>query len=90
MYQVILLNYFKLKKILFLVVHVCEDLSLNDCDNPSRAICKEVGYEDYVCKCRDGFYDDSPNIDVKPGRSCKPCQLFIKFQLQSFIFFFLI
>ncbi|CAD5215432.1 unnamed protein product [Bursaphelenchus okinawaensis] len=48
----------------------CDNPSLNDCDSPDRAICTDTD-EGYLCRCRQGFLDISPNIGSKPGRLCK-------------------
>lgn len=43
--------------------------SQNDCH--SAAICSEVsGPEKYTCQCRDGYIDQSPNRNMRPGRIC--------------------
>lgn len=43
--------------------------SQNDCH--SAAICSEVsGPEKYTCQCRDGYIDQSPNRNTRPGRIC--------------------
>ncbi|CAJ0943046.1 unnamed protein product, partial [Mesorhabditis belari] len=48
---------------------VCLDSSQNDC-HPA-AICSESsGPEKYTCRCRDGYIDESPNRNSKPGRIC--------------------
>uniref|UniRef100_A0AC34QH72 Uncharacterized protein n=1 Tax=Panagrolaimus sp. JU765 TaxID=591449 RepID=A0AC34QH72_9BILA len=49
----------------------CDNPTLNDCDSPDRAICTDTD-EGYLCRCRQGFLDISPNIATKPGRLCKP------------------
>uniref|UniRef100_A0A158RCP8 VWFA domain-containing protein n=1 Tax=Thelazia callipaeda TaxID=103827 RepID=A0A158RCP8_THECL len=51
----------------------CDNPTLNDCDSPDRAICTDTD-EGYVCRCRLGFLDISPNITLKPGRLCKPLE----------------
>ncbi|KAL3070193.1 hypothetical protein niasHT_039386 [Heterodera trifolii] len=48
----------------------CDNPTLNDCDSPDRAICTDTD-EGYMCRCRQGFLDISPNITIKPGRLCK-------------------
>uniref|UniRef100_A0A915D433 Transmembrane cell adhesion receptor mua-3 n=1 Tax=Ditylenchus dipsaci TaxID=166011 RepID=A0A915D433_9BILA len=48
----------------------CDNPSLNDCDSPDRAICTDTD-DGYLCRCRQGFLDISPNIATKPGRLCK-------------------
>ncbi|VDN55231.1 unnamed protein product [Dracunculus medinensis] len=45
----------------------CDNPTLNDCDSPDRAICTDTD-EGYICRCRQGFLDISPNIAEKPGR----------------------
>ena len=45
----------------------CSNPSLNDCDEPERALCLET-LDSYTCRCRNGFYDISPNVEEKPGR----------------------
>ncbi|KAK6012089.1 EGF-like domain protein, partial [Ostertagia ostertagi] len=48
---------------------VCLDKSQNDCH--TAAICSEVsGPEKYTCQCRDGYIDQSPNRNTRPGRIC--------------------
>lgn len=54
----------------------CDNPTLNDCDSPDRAICTDTD-EGYLCRCRQGFLDISPNIAQKPGRLCKPRMFFI-------------
>uniref|UniRef100_F1KPJ6 Transmembrane cell adhesion receptor mua-3 n=1 Tax=Ascaris suum TaxID=6253 RepID=F1KPJ6_ASCSU len=51
----------------------CDNPTLNDCDSPDRAICTDTD-EGYLCRCRQGFLDISPNIATKPGRLCKPLE----------------
>uniref|UniRef100_A0A183C216 EGF-like domain-containing protein n=1 Tax=Globodera pallida TaxID=36090 RepID=A0A183C216_GLOPA len=48
----------------------CDNPTLNDCDSPDRAICTDTD-EGYMCRCRQGFLDISPNITTKAGRLCK-------------------
>uniref|UniRef100_A0A914CT96 Uncharacterized protein n=1 Tax=Acrobeloides nanus TaxID=290746 RepID=A0A914CT96_9BILA len=48
---------------------ICLDSSRNDC-HPA-AICSETQNEDgYTCRCRDGYIDQSPGKDRRPGRIC--------------------
>ncbi|OZC08479.1 hypothetical protein X798_04540 [Onchocerca flexuosa] len=60
-------------RIAILVIPECDDPTLNDCDSPDRAICTDTD-EGYLCRCRQGFLDISPNITSKPGRLCKPLE----------------
>lgn len=60
----------------FLVIPECDNPSLNDCDSPDRAICTDTD-EGYLCRCRQGFLDISPDTARKPGRLCKPRKLMI-------------
>ncbi|KAK6743395.1 hypothetical protein RB195_010571 [Necator americanus] len=55
------------------VIPECDNPTLNDCDSPDRAICTDTD-DGYMCRCRQGFLDISPNIATKPGRLCKPLQ----------------
>ncbi|KAK0416184.1 hypothetical protein QR680_012332 [Steinernema hermaphroditum] len=55
------------------VIPECDNPTLNDCDSPDRAICTDTD-DGYVCRCRQGFLDISPNIAQKPGRLCKPLE----------------
>lgn len=55
------------------VIPECDNPTLNDCDSPDRAICTDTD-DGYICRCRQGFLDISPNIATKPGRLCKPLQ----------------
>lgn len=48
----------------------CDNPSLNDCDSPDRALCIDTD-EGYLCQCRQGFFDISPQPRAKPGRLCK-------------------
>ncbi|KIH53759.1 calcium binding EGF domain protein [Ancylostoma duodenale] len=50
------------------LILLCEE-DQNDCH--SAAICSEVsGPEKYTCQCRDGYIDQSPNRNTRPGRIC--------------------
>uniref|UniRef100_A0A914WTS8 EGF-like domain-containing protein n=1 Tax=Plectus sambesii TaxID=2011161 RepID=A0A914WTS8_9BILA len=51
----------------------CDNPSLNDCDAPDRAICTDTD-DGYLCRCRQGFLDISPDPAQKPGRLCKPLE----------------
>ncbi|GMS89863.1 hypothetical protein PENTCL1PPCAC_12038, partial [Pristionchus entomophagus] len=46
----------------------CADESLNDCSE--HAVCEDTK-ESYVCACRAGFVDASPNSVHYPGRVCR-------------------
>ncbi|KAI1731796.1 calcium-binding EGF domain-containing protein [Ditylenchus destructor] len=52
------------------VIPECDNPSLNDCDSPDRAICTDTD-DGYLCRCRQGYLDISPNIANRPGRLCK-------------------
>lgn len=45
----------------------CKDPSLNDC--PPTSVCVDQFYG-FVCQCKPGFVDKSPNIQDNPGRVC--------------------
>lgn len=49
---------------------ICLDSTKNDCH--SEAICTEVktNRDGYVCQCRDGYADESPDRSNRPGRIC--------------------
>uniref|UniRef100_A0A183D6A3 EGF-like domain-containing protein n=1 Tax=Gongylonema pulchrum TaxID=637853 RepID=A0A183D6A3_9BILA len=49
-------------------VNECLDSALNDCSE--NAICEDAK-EGYICTCRQGFVDASPNITHYPGRVCR-------------------
>lgn len=61
-----------------LVIPECDNPSLNDCDSPDRAICTDTD-EGYLCRCRQGFLDISPDISHRPGRLCKKCKYIVLF-----------
>ena len=48
----------------------CDNPSLNDCDSPDRAICTDTD-DGYLCRCRQGFLDISPDPRSRPGQLCK-------------------
>lgn len=64
-------------KAMILVIPECDNPSLNDCDSPDRAICIETD-DGYLCRCRQGFYDISPDKSSKPGRLCKARKFIVK------------
>ena len=41
-----------------------------DCDR--NAVCANV-FDSYRCQCRPGYFDISPDPEVKPGRICREC-----------------
>uniref|UniRef100_A0AC35GEY8 Notch n=1 Tax=Panagrolaimus sp. PS1159 TaxID=55785 RepID=A0AC35GEY8_9BILA len=48
---------------------ICLDSNRNDCD--PAAICSETQDADgYTCRCRDGYVDQSPDTNRRPGRIC--------------------
>ncbi|KRZ75495.1 Transmembrane cell adhesion receptor mua-3, partial [Trichinella papuae] len=48
-------------------VNECLDKKLHDCSED--AICEDAK-EGYVCRCREGFVDVSPDVNHFPGRAC--------------------
>lgn len=54
---------------------ICLDANRNDC-HPA-AICSESNNADgYTCRCRDGYVDQSPDKQGRPGRICVEQVLF--------------
>lgn len=56
--------------IVFSVANECFEKKFNDCSDD--ATCTDT-LESYVCKCKTGFTDLSPE-KLKPGRVCKKCK----------------
>lgn len=52
-------------------VSVCQ--SSADCD--TNAECVNI-FDSYVCQCRSGFFDISPDPETKPGKVCEQCLKF--------------
>lgn len=50
------------------VINECDYPQLNDCHPSAECIDQPSSY---ICKCRPGFKDVSPD---KPGRVCQPCE----------------
>lgn len=48
-------------------VDECADTKLNDCSDNADCVDAREGY---ICKCKQGFVDVSPNITHYPGRVC--------------------
>jgi len=52
---------------LFAAINECLNASLSRCS--PNALCEDAK-EGYVCRCREGFLDASPNVTHFPGRVC--------------------
>ncbi|CAG9540270.1 unnamed protein product [Cercopithifilaria johnstoni] len=48
-------------------VDECSSGGINDCATNAECIDQPIGY---ICKCKEGFVDASPNITHYPGRQC--------------------
>ncbi|KHJ44769.1 EGF-like domain protein [Trichuris suis] len=51
------------------VINECLQSELNNCSTNAICIDQTAGY---VCQCKEGFKDESPNLPAQPGRVCKP------------------
>lgn len=51
----------------------------SDADCDKNALCANV-LDSYICQCRPGFFDISPDPETKPGRECKE-RMFLNFHV---------
>uniref|UniRef100_A0A913I4D2 EGF-like domain-containing protein n=1 Tax=Strongyloides stercoralis TaxID=6248 RepID=A0A913I4D2_STRER len=60
---------------------ICRPTYINECNNGMNdchkdALCHDLP-QGYLCQCKSGFIDDSPNRIIQPGRKCIPKPIII-------------